>query len=164
MRGEDVPKTTFWTRYRHYEFLVMFFGLTNALIAFMDLMNRVSQNYLDSFVIVFIDEILVYSKNKGDHMGYLRVVLQTLKEHQLFSKYSKCEFWLGSVAFLRHIVSSEGFEVDPTEMEAVKNWPRLSTHTVSRPKPGCDWHPHLPSYVSEPTNLTLTFQYNINRK
>ena len=98
----------FWTRYGHYEFLVMSFGLTNALAAFMDLMNSVSQNYLDSFVIFFIDDILVYSKNEGDHMGHLRVVLQTLKGHQLFAKYIKCEFWLRSVTFLGHIISREG--------------------------------------------------------
>ena len=91
VRGEDIPKTTFWTRYGHYEFLVMSFGLTNAPTTFMDLMNRVFQNYLDSFVIVFIDDILVYSKNDDDHMDHLRIVLQTLKEHQLYAKHSKCD-------------------------------------------------------------------------
>ena len=121
MRGEDIPKMAFRTRYGHYVFLVMSFGLTNALAAFMDLMNSVFQNYLDSFIIVFIDDILVYSKNDSDHRGHLRVVLQTLKQHQLFAKYSKCEFWLRSVTFLGHIVSSEAVEVDPRKMEAVKN-------------------------------------------
>ena len=82
----------FRTRYGHYEFLVMSFGLTNAPTTFMDLMNRVFQNYLDSFVIIFIDDILVFSKNEGDHMDHFRMVLQTFKEHQLFTKYSKCEF------------------------------------------------------------------------
>ena len=90
----------------------MSFGITNAL-ALMDLMNRVFRSYLDSFVIVFIDDILVYSENEGDHMDHLRVVLQVLKENQLFSNYSKCEFWLRSVAFQGHIISSEEVEVDP---------------------------------------------------
>ena len=85
----------------------MSFGLTNTPSAFMDLMNRTFQNYLDSFVIIFIDNIIVYSKNEGDHMGYLRVVLQTFKQHQLFSTYSKSEIWLKSVAFLGNTISSE---------------------------------------------------------
>ena len=118
---EDIQKIAFRTIYGHYEFLVMSFGLTNAPTAFMDLMKRVFQNYLDSFVIVFIDDILVYSKNVGDHMNHLRLVLQVLKEHQLFAKYSKCEFWLRSVKFLGHIISSEGVKVDPKKTEAVKN-------------------------------------------
>ena len=88
----DIPKTAFRTSYGHYEFLVMSFGLTNALEAFRDQMNKVFRNYLDSFVIMFIDDILVYAKNEDDHMGHFRVVLQTLKQHQLFTKYSKCEF------------------------------------------------------------------------
>ena len=78
----------------------MYFGLTNAPVAFIDLMNRVFKNYLDSFVIVFIDDIMVYSNNEENHMGYLRVVLQTLKEHQLYAKYSKCEFWLDQLLFV----------------------------------------------------------------
>ena len=110
MRGEDIPKTTFQTRFGHYEFLFMSFGLTNAPTAFMDLMNKVFRNYLDSFVILFIDDILVYSKNEKDHMGHLRVVLQALKGYQLYAKFSKCEFWLRSVTFLGHIIPSEGVE------------------------------------------------------
>ena len=94
VKGEDIPNTTFWTRYGHYEFLVMSFGLTNSPAIFMYLMNRVFQIYLDSFVIVFIDDILVYLKNKGEHMDYLRLVLQVLKENKLFAKYKKSEFWL----------------------------------------------------------------------
>ena len=96
----------------------------------MDLMNRVFQNYLDSFVIIFIDDIFLYSKDEGDHIGHLIVVLQTLKEHQLYSKYSKCEFWLRSVIFLGHTVSTEGVEVDPRKTEVVKNWPRPLTPTI----------------------------------
>ena len=93
----------------------MSFGLTNAPTKFMDLMNRVFQSYLDSFFIVFIDDMLVYSKNEGDHMDHLRVVLQVLKEYKLFAKYSKCEFWLRLVAFLGN--SSEGVEVDSRKTE-----------------------------------------------
>jgi len=124
VRGVDVPKTAFRTRYGHFEFLVMSFGLTNALAAFMDLMNRVFRNFLDSFVIVFIDDILIYSKSEDDHMNHLRIVLQVLKDYQLYAKFSKCEFWLRSVAFLGHIISSEGIEVDPKKTDAVKSWPR----------------------------------------
>ena len=85
---------TFRTRYGHCEFIVISFGLTNAPVTFMDLKNRVFQSYLDSFVIVFLYEILVHSKNEGDHMDHLRVVLEVLKENLLFAKYSKCKFWL----------------------------------------------------------------------
>ena len=99
----------------------MSFGLPYAPSTFMDRMNRVFRSYLDSLIIVFIDNILVYSKNKGDHMDHLRVLLQDLKENQLFSKYRKCEFSLRSVAFLGHIISSEGIEVDLRKTEAVKN-------------------------------------------
>ena len=112
----------FQTRYGHHEFLVMSFNLTNAS-AFIDIMNRVFQNYLDSFVIVFIYDILVYSKNECDNMGQLRVELQTLKEHQLFAKYIKCECWLRSVKFLSHIISSDGAMVETRKTEAVKNCP-----------------------------------------
>ena len=108
VRGEYIPKMNFRTRYIHYEFLVMYFGLTNAPTTFMDFMNRVFQNYLDSFVIVFIDDILGYSKCEDDHMGHLRILLHVLKEHQIFPKYSKCEFLLRSVVFLCHIISREG--------------------------------------------------------
>ena len=98
----------------------------------MDLMNRVFWNYLESFVIVFIDDILVYSKNEGEHMGHLRVVSQVLKEHQLFTKYNKCDFWLRSVAFLGHIISNEGTEVYLKITEVVKNWARPLSPTDIR--------------------------------
>ena len=111
VRGEDIPKMAFQTRYGHYEFLVMSIGITNAPQAFMDLMNKVLRNYLKSFVIVFIGDILVYFKNDYDHMGHLTVVLKVLKKHQLFCKYSKCEFWLRQVAFLGHIISRQGIKV-----------------------------------------------------
>src|SRR5262249_16622279 len=121
---EDVPKTAFRTRYGHYEFLVLPFGLTNAPAAFMDLMNRIFKLYLDQFVIVFIDDILIYSKSSEEHEEHLTIVLQTLREHKLYAKLLKCEFWLDNVCFLGHIVSKDGIQVDPWKVEAVTNWPR----------------------------------------
>ena len=109
----DVPKTAFRTRYGHYEFLVMPFGLTNAPAAFMDLMNRVFRPYVDQFVVVFIDDILVYSKDAQEHEQHLRIVLETLREKKLYAKLSKCDFWLKKVSFLGHIVSAEDIRVDP---------------------------------------------------
>ena len=118
----DVPKIAFRTRYGHYEFLLMSFGLTNAPTAFMDLMNRVFQPYLDRFAIVFIDDILVYSGSPKEHLEHLRIVLQTLRERQLYAKLRKCQFWLDRVAFLGHVISTEGVSVDPQKIEAVVNW------------------------------------------
>ena len=115
-------KTTFRTRYGHCEFLVMPFGLTNALVAFMDLMNHVFRPYVDQFVVVFIDDILVYSKNQEDHDAHLWVVLETLRNEQLYEKLSKCEFWPGEVSFLGHIVSEEGIRVDPKKIEVIIEW------------------------------------------
>ena len=101
VKNEDVPETAFRTRYGHYEFLVMSFGLTNAPAAFMDLMNRVFRPYVDQFVVVFIDDILVYSKDAWEHEQHLRIVLETLREKKLYAKLSKCDFWLKKVSFLR---------------------------------------------------------------
>ncbi|KAJ6808834.1 uncharacterized protein M6B38_165845 [Iris pallida] len=123
VKKEDIPKTAFRTRYGHYEFLVMPFGLTNAPAIFMDLMNRVFYQYLDKFVIMFIDDILIYSKSEEEHEKHLRIVLQTLREKKLYAKLSKCEFWLDQIPFLGHIVSGEGISVDPKKVEAVKSWP-----------------------------------------
>ena len=117
-----VPKTAFRTRYGHYEFLVMPFGLTNAPTTFMDLMNRVFRPYVDQFVVVFIDDILVYSKEAQEHEKHLRIVLETLRENRLYAKLSKCDFWLKKVSFLGHIMSAEGIRVDLTKIEAVVNW------------------------------------------
>lgn len=132
IRDGDVYKTAFRTRYGHYEFLVMSFGLTNAPTAFMDLMNPVFRPFLDRFVIVFIDDILVYSRSAEEHARHLRYVLQTLREHQLYAKFSKCEFWLEEVAFLGHVVSRDGIQVDPKKIEAITEWPRPTSVTKVR--------------------------------
>ncbi|KAH0757160.1 hypothetical protein KY290_020653 [Solanum tuberosum] len=132
IRAADIPKTAFRTRYGHYEFLVMSFGLTNAPAAFMDLMTRVFRSYLDLFVIVFIDDILVYSRSRSEHEQHLRIVLQTLRDQRLYAKFSKCEFWLESVAFLGHVVSKEGIRVDPTKIEAIRDWHRPTSVTEIR--------------------------------
>ncbi|XP_022157398.1 uncharacterized protein LOC111024105 [Momordica charantia] len=129
LKEADISKTTFRTRYGHYEFVVMSFGLTNAPAAFMDLMNRVFKEYLDSFVIVFIDDILIYSKTEQCHEEHLRQVLTTLQGNKLYAKFSKCELWLDQVAFVGHIVTKEGIAVDPTKVEAISNWPRPSSVT-----------------------------------
>ena len=100
------------------------FRLTNAPKAFMDLMHRVFRPYLDRFVVVFVDDILIYSKSEEEHEGHLRIVLQTLRVHQLYAKFSKCEFWLIEVRFLRHVVSVSVVSVDLEKVEAVKNWER----------------------------------------
>ncbi|GJY47263.1 putative reverse transcriptase domain-containing protein [Tanacetum coccineum] len=109
VREEDIPKTAFRTRYGHYEFQVMPFGLTNAPAVFMDLMNRVCKPYLDKFVIVFIDDILIYSKNKQEHAEHLKLILELLKKEQLYAKFSKCEFWIPKVQFLGHVIDSQGY-------------------------------------------------------
>ncbi|GJY16727.1 putative reverse transcriptase domain-containing protein [Tanacetum coccineum] len=119
---DDIPKTAFRTRYEHFEFTVMPFGLTNAPTVFMDLMNRVCKPYLVKFVIVFIDDILVYSKSKDEHEVHLRLVLELLKKEELYAKFSKCEFWLQEVQFLGHVFNQNGIHVDPSKIEAVKNW------------------------------------------
>ncbi|KAA0065812.1 ty3-gypsy retrotransposon protein [Cucumis melo var. makuwa] len=123
IKDADVPKTTFRSRYGHYEFIVMSFGLTNAPVVFMDLMNRVFKEFLGTFVIVFIDDILIYSKTETEHDEHLRMVLQTLRDNKLFVKFLKCEFWLKQVFFLGHVVSKAGVSVDPAKIEAVTATP-----------------------------------------
>ncbi|XP_073033805.1 uncharacterized protein [Primulina eburnea] len=132
VKAEDIPKTAFRTRYGHYKFTVMPFGLTNAPAAFMDLMNRIFKPYLDKFVVVFIDDILVYSPSEEEHGEHLRLTLQTLREKELYAKFKKCEFWLKSVAFLGHIISEQGVSVDPKKVEAIKGWPQPKTVTEVR--------------------------------
>ena len=132
VRSEDVSKTAFRTRYGHYEFLVMPFGLTNAPAVFMDLMNRVFRPYIDSFVVIFIDDILVYSKSREEHEQHLRMVLSVLQEKKLFAKFSKCEFWLREVSFLGHVISENGISVDPSKIDAVISWKRPESVTEIR--------------------------------
>jgi len=122
IRTSDIPKTAFTTRYGLYEFTVMSFGLTNAPAYFMYLMNHVFMEYLDKSMVVFIDDILVYSKNEEEHEEHLRLVLQKLREHQLYAKLSKCKFWLREVSFLGHIISNAGVAVDPKKVKDVLSW------------------------------------------
>ncbi|GKA81418.1 putative reverse transcriptase domain-containing protein [Tanacetum coccineum] len=129
---QEEGRLLFRQRYGHYEFLVMPFGLTNAPAVFMDLMNRVFHEFLDKFVIVFIDDILVFSKSKEEHEEHLRTVLQILRQEKLYAKFSKCEFWLSKVAFLGHIVSAEGITMDPAKVEAITKWPRPTSVTEVR--------------------------------
>ncbi|KAF5756264.1 putative nucleotidyltransferase, Ribonuclease H [Helianthus annuus] len=132
VRDEDVSKTAFRTRYGHYEFLVMPFGLTNAPAVFMDLMNRVCKPYLDKFVIVFIDDILIYSKSQEEHEQHLRLILELLRKEQLYAKFSKCDFWLREVHFLGHVVNKDGIHVDPSKVDSISNWPAPRTPTEIR--------------------------------
>ena len=126
VREADILKTAFRTRYRYFEFKVMPFGLTNAPTTFINLLNRMFQPYLDHFVMVFVDDILIYSQSEVEHEDHLRIVPQLLRDHQLYAKFSKCEFWLTKVGFLGHVVSASGVSVDPGKVEAVMSWERLS--------------------------------------
>ncbi|XP_016172831.1 uncharacterized protein LOC107615247 [Arachis ipaensis] len=132
VKEDDIPKTTFRTRYGHYEFVVMSFGLTNAPAVFMDFMNKVFRLFLDKFMVIFIDDILVYSKTVKEPEEHLRIVLQILKERKLYSKLSKCKFWKEEVKFLSHVVSKGGIVVDHSKVEAVMEWERPTTVTEVR--------------------------------
>ncbi|GJW25617.1 putative reverse transcriptase domain-containing protein [Tanacetum coccineum] len=129
---DDILKTAFRMRYGHFEFTVMPFGLTNAPVVFMDLMNRVWKPYLDKFVIVIIDGILIYSKTKEEHEVHLKLVLELLRKEKLYAKFSKCEFWLQEVHFLGHVVNQSGIHMDPSKIEAVKNWKAPTTPSEVR--------------------------------
>src|SRR3954465_12945756 len=121
VKDDDIQKTAFRTRYGHYEYSVMPFGVTNAPGVFMEYMNRIFHPYLDKSVVVFIDDIMIYSKNKEKHAEHLRVVLELL-EKKLYAKLSKCEFWLSEVSFLSHVISKDGIAVDPRKVEVVSQW------------------------------------------
>ncbi|GJT38933.1 putative reverse transcriptase domain-containing protein [Tanacetum coccineum] len=129
---DDIPKTAFRTRYGQFEFTIMPFGLTNAPAVFMDLINRVCRPYLDKFVIVFIDYILIYYKTREEHVEHLRLVLELLKKEKLYAKFSKCEFWLREVQFLGHMINGNGIHIDPSKIEAIKNWKAPRTPTKVR--------------------------------
>ena len=129
VKSEDVQKKTFRSRYGHYEYVVMPFGVTNAPAVFMDYMNQIFRPFLDKFVVVFIDDILIYSKNKEEYADNLKVVLAVLREHQLYGKPSKCEFWLEEVQFLRYVISAQGIAVDPSKIDTVLKWERPQTVT-----------------------------------
>ncbi|GJR47439.1 putative reverse transcriptase domain-containing protein [Tanacetum coccineum] len=132
VREEDIPKTVFRTRYGHYEFQVMPFGLTNAPAVFMDLMNRVCKPYQEKFIIVFIDDILIYSKNKQEHEEHLKLILELLKKKELYAKFSKCELWIPNVQFLGHVIDSQDIHVDPAKIESIKDWASPKTPTEIR--------------------------------
>ena len=124
VRETDIPKTAFRTCYGHFEFMVMPFGLTNAPTASMDLMHRIFQPYLDQFVVVFVEDILIYSQSEWEHEYHLRIVLQLVRDHQLYYKFSKCKFWLIEMRFLGHVVSASGVPVNLEKVEAVMSWER----------------------------------------
>jgi hypothetical protein len=131
IKPSNIPKTAFSTRYGLYEYLVMSFGLTNAPAYFMYLMNSVFMPELDKFVVVFINDILIYSKNLEDHARHLHIILQRLREHHLYAKFSKCEFWLDTVKFLGHTISSDGISVDPSKVQQVMDWkPPTLVHQI----------------------------------
>jgi hypothetical protein len=132
IRPSDIPKTDFSTGYGLHEFTVMSFGLTNAPTYFINLMNKVFMEYLDKFVIVFIDDILIYSKNDSEHEEHLRMVLQKLRDNQLYAKFTKCDFWLDDVHFLRHIISKGVIVVDPAKVTAIVDWKIPSTDSEIR--------------------------------
>ncbi|GJS13806.1 putative reverse transcriptase domain-containing protein [Tanacetum coccineum] len=131
IKEEDIPITAFRTRYGHFEFQVMPFGLTNAPVVFMELMNRVCKPYLDKFVIVFIDDILVYSKDEEEHGKHLKIILELLKKERLYAKFSKCDFWLDLVQFLGHVIDKKGVHVC-WEIQVKKSMflPKVDGHTV----------------------------------
>jgi hypothetical protein len=133
IRPKDVPKTAFTTRYGLFKYLVMSFGLTNAPVHFMYLMNSVFMLELDKFVVVFIDDILIYSKNEEEHTKHLRIVLTRLREHQLYAKFSKCAFWLEEIQFFGHVLFAKGIAVDPSKIKDILEWkPPTTVHQVRR--------------------------------
>jgi len=129
VKAEDVQKTAFRSRYGQYEFLVMPFGVTNAPAIFMDYMNRIFRLFLDKFLVVFIDDILIYSRTREEHAEHLRTVLNILREKQLYAKLSKCDFWMSEIQFLGHVISAQGISVDSSKVEVVLQWERPKTVT-----------------------------------
>jgi hypothetical protein len=122
IKDENISKTLFWTRYGHYEYVVIPFGLTNAPTMFMCLMNSIFSQYLDKFVVVFINDIFVYSKTKEEHDEHLRIVLQTLRKHKLYAKFDKCDFYQKEIQYLGHVISIEGIAIDPEKIKSIMEW------------------------------------------
>jgi hypothetical protein len=149
IRENDIPKTAFSTKYGLYEYLVMSFGLTNALAYFMYLMNSVFMLELDKFVVVFIDDILVYSKNEAEHAKHLRTIFQRLREHRLYAKLSKCDFWLKEIKFMGHTISEGGITVDPDKVQEVMNWKPPTT--VRQIRSFLDW----PDIIGDSFQISL---------
>ncbi|GJV56522.1 reverse transcriptase domain-containing protein [Tanacetum coccineum] len=160
VQEDDIPKTTYRTRYGHFKFTVMPFGLTNAPAIFIDLMNRVCRPYLDKFMIVFIYDILIYSKTQKEHVKHLRLVLKLLKKEKLYAKFSKCEFWLREVQFLGHVINGNGIHVDPSKIEAVKNWKAPRTLTEVRSFLGLAryYRRFIENFSKIPKSLTILTQ------
>ncbi|GJV29434.1 retrovirus-related pol polyprotein from transposon TNT 1-94 [Tanacetum coccineum] len=157
---DDIPKTTFRTRYGHFEVTIMPFGLTNVPAIFTDLMNRVCRPYLHKFVIVFIDGILIYSKTQEKHEVHLRLVLELLKEEKLYAKFSKCEFWLREIQFPGHVINGDGIHVDPSKIEAVKNWEAPRTPSEVRSFLGLAgyYHRFIENFYKIAKSLTILTQ------
>ncbi|GJR29568.1 putative ribonuclease H-like domain-containing protein [Tanacetum coccineum] len=157
---DDIPKIAFRTRYGHFEFTIMPFGLTNAPAVFMDLMNIVCRPYLDKFMIVFIDDILIYSKTREEHVDHLRLVLELLRKEKLYAKFSKCEFWLREVQFLRHMINGNGIHVDPSKIKAVKNWKAPKTPSEVRSFLGLVgyYHRFIKNFSKRAKSLTILTQ------
>jgi len=133
VKADDVQKMTFRSRYEHYEYVVMPFGVTNAPAMFMNYLNRIFWSFLDKFVVVFIDDILIYSRTQEEHAEHLRLVLSVMREKKLYTKLSKCEFWMDEVQFLGHAISAQGIAMDPAKVEAVVKWesPKSATKIKS---------------------------------
>jgi hypothetical protein len=123
IKDEDVNKTKFRTRYGHYKYVVIPFGLTNAPTTFMCLMNNIFNQYLDKFVLIFIDDILIYSKNEEEHEQHLKIILQTLRDHKLYAKFDKCDFYQRKIQYSGHVISEDNIAVDPENIKAIMEWP-----------------------------------------
>jgi hypothetical protein len=132
IREEDIEKTAFSTRYGHYEYVVMSFGLTNAPAAFMEAMNEMLHEYLDGFVVVFLDDIVIYSQTKEEHERHLSLVIDSLRKNQFYVKMKKCAFWLSEVTFLGHVINQHGISIDPKNVVSMVNWQRAATMTEIR--------------------------------
>jgi hypothetical protein len=163
---EDVPKTAFSTRYGLYEYLVMSFRLTNAPAHFMYLMNSVFMSKLDKFVMVFIDDILIYSKSEDEHAQHLQVILQRLRDHQLYAKFSKCAFWLREVSFLGHVISAEGIAIDPSKVQEVLEWKSPKSVTQIRGFLGLAgyYHRFIPNFSKIAKPMTQLLEKEVKFK